>query len=421
MSDTAELNTDSTPDLTKGDTITVEVTRPAHGGEGIAHHGGRVIFVRGGFPGDDVDVEITQVKKRFARGFVVQVNSASPHRVESRCPAAAAGAGCCDYAELAPGAELDIKSRILTDQLERIGGLTDIPTPELIDLEPAQGWRTRVRLGVDSSGRAGFRKVRSNDLVTDVACSQVVPELIDGLVGPGARTFTPDSEVIAAIDDRGVRTVVEVRKAPRGRRAETILHVLEGDGRVEETVGEHTWTFPVSGFWQAHTKAPGAYSAFIGEVLDEAELTDVDKRGPVAWDLYGGVGLFVPVINRALGAHVHSVELSEGSAEAGDDALVGLPVTFHAGRVESVTSQLPKPHVVVLDPPRTGAGSDVVATIAEAKPQLVIHIGCDPATFARDVADWSAGGYTLNRLAVFNAFPGTHHYETIGVFTRKSA
>src|SRR5699024_3484740 len=105
----------------------------------------------------------TQVKKRFARGFVVQVNSASPHRVESRCPAAAAGAGCCDYAELAPGAELDIKSRILTDQLERIGGLTEIPTPELIDLEPAQGWRTRVRLGVDASGRAGFRKVRSND------------------------------------------------------------------------------------------------------------------------------------------------------------------------------------------------------------------------------------------------------------------
>ena len=421
MSDTAELTTDPTPDLTKGDTITVEVTRPAHGGEGIAHHGGRVIFVRGGFPGDDVDVEITQVKKRFARGFVVQVNSASPHRVDSRCPAAAAGAGCCDYAELAPDAELEIKSRVLTDQLQRIGGLTDIPTPELFELEPSQGWRTRVRLGVDASGRAGFRKLRSNDLVTDVACSQVVPELIDGLLGPGARTFTPDSEVIAAIDDRGVRTVVEVRKAPRGRRAETILHVLEGDGSVEQTVGDHTWTFPVSGFWQAHTKAPGAYSAFIGEVLDGAELVDVDKRGPVAWDLYGGVGLFVPVINRALGAHVHSVELSEGSAEAGDDALAGLPVTFHAGRVESVTSQLPKPHVVVLDPPRTGAGSEVVATIAGAKPQLVIHIGCDPATFARDVADWSAGGYTLDRLAVFNAFPATHHYETIGVFTRKSA
>ena len=421
MSDTAELNTDPTPDLTKGDTITVEVTRPAHGGEGVAHHGGRVIFVRGGFPGDDVDVEITQVKKRFARGFVVQVNSASPHRVDSRCPAAAAGAGCCDYAELAPEAELDIKSRVLTDQLQRIGGLTDIPTPELIDLEPSQGWRTRVRLGVDASGRAGFRKTRSNELVTDVACSQVVPELIDGLVGPGARTFTPESEVIAAMDDRGVRTVVEARKAPRGRRAETILHVLEGDGAVEQTVGDYTWSFPVSGFWQAHTKAPGAYSAFIGEVLDGAELADVDKRGPVAWDLYGGVGLFVPVINRALGAHVHSVELSEGSAEAGDDALAGLPVTFHAGRVESVTSQLPKPHVVVLDPPRTGAGSDVVSTIAAAKPQLVIHIGCDPATFARDVADWSAGGYTLDRLAVFNAFPATHHYETIGVFTRKSA
>lgn len=410
MTDTAELN--------KGDIITVEVIRPAHGGEGIGHHGGRVIFVHGGIPGDDVDVEITQVKKRFARGAVVKVNTASPQRVDSRCPAAAAGAGCCDYAELSPEAELDLKIRVVTDQLERIGGLSNVDAPERVELAPTQGWRTRVRLGVDASGRAGFRKVKSNDLVTEVACSQVAPELLRGLVGPDARKFTPGAEVIAAIDDRGQRTVVESRKASRGRRAETILEVIEGDGNVQQTVGDHTWTFPVTGFWQAHEAAPRAYSDFIAGVLAGTELVDVEKRSPVAWDLYGGVGLFVPAMARELGAHVHSVELSEGSAEAGDRALEGLPVTFHNGKVESVASQLPNPDVVVLDPPRTGAGSQVLGVIAEAKPQLVIHIGCDPATFARDVADWSTNGYTLDRLAVFNAFPGTHHCETIGVFSR---
>lgn len=85
-----------------------------------------------------------------------------------------------------------------------------------------------------------------------------------------------------------------------------------------------------------------------------------------------------------------------------------------------MASQLPSPNVVVLDPPRTGAGSDVLKSIAEANPQLVIHIGCDPATFARDVADWKLNGYEMDQLAVFNAFPGTHHFETIGVFVRVS-
>lgn len=409
-----------TVELAKGDIISVEVLRPAHGGEGIGHHDGRVIFVKGGIPGDVVDVEIAQLKKKWARGEVVKVTTASPDRVDSRCPAAAAGAGCCDYAELNPTVELEIKSRVLRDQLERIGGIDELPEFELHDLEPTAGWRTRVRLGVDASGRAGFRKLKSNELVTEVACSQVVPELLEGLVGEGARRFTPGVEIIAAIDDAGQRHVVESRKAPRGRRTETVLKVLEGTGEVEQKVGDYTWKFPVSSFWQAHTKAPAAYSEFIAEALTGLELVDVDKRGPVAWDLYGGVGLFAPIITRKLQAAVHSVELSPGSAEAGEEALAGLPVTFHTGRVEGMASQLPSPNVVVLDPPRTGAGSDVLKSIAEAKPQLVIHIGCDPATFARDVADWKLNGYEMDQLAVFNAFPGTHHFETIGVFVRVS-
>ncbi|ALC06093.1 putative RNA methyltransferase [Corynebacterium deserti GIMN1.010] len=409
-----------TVELAKGDIISVDVQRPAHGGEGIAHHDGRVIFVQGGIPGDTVDLEITQLKKNWARGHVVAVTTPSADRVDSRCPAAALGAGCCDYAELNPEAEMGIKTRVLTDQLERIGGVDKLPNLELHDLQPSAGWRTRVRLGVDASGRAGFRKLKSTELVTSAACSQVVPQLLDGLVGEGAQRFTPGAEIIAAIDDNGNRHVVESRKAPRGRRTETILKVLEGTGEVVQKVGDYTWTFNVSSFWQAHAKAPSAYSQFIASVLDGVELIDVDKRGPVAWDLYGGVGLFAPVITAKLGAHVHSVELSEGSAESGEAALGELPVTFHTGKVEGISSQLPSPHVVVLDPPRTGAGSDVIESIAQARPQLVIHIGCDPATFARDVADWSKHGFEMDQLAVFNAFPGTHHFETIGVFTRVS-
>lgn len=415
MTDPADTTT-----LTKGDTLTLEVLRPAHGGEGIAHHDGRVIFVRGGFPGDEAEVEITAVKKNWARGHVTALTRASADRVPGRCPAAAAGAGCCDFAELNPAAELGLKARVLSDQLERIGGLQTVPELELIDLPPHTGWRTRVRLGVDAGGRAGFRRQKSNELVTEVACSQVDPALIDGLVGAGARRFTPHAEVIAAIDDRGERHIIESRKAPRGRRTETVLKVLEGSGTVHQQVGEYTWEFSATAFWQGHRAAPAAYSRFIAEVLEKAQLAAPEQGAPVAWDLYGGVGLFAPVIVDKLGAQVHSVELSTGSAESGEAALAGLPVTFHTGTVESFIPQLPAPQVVVLDPPRTGAGAEVIGDIVTAQPDLVIHIGCDPATFARDVADWRTGGYTLERLAVFNSFPGTHHMETIGVFRRET-
>jgi tRNA/tmRNA/rRNA uracil-C5-methylase (TrmA/RlmC/RlmD family) len=84
--------------------------------------------------------------------------------------------------------------------------------------------------------------------------------------------------------------------------------------------------------------------------------------------------------------------------------------------VEKALAYLPSADVVVLDPPRVGAGQDVVSAIAKKAPPAVIHIGCDPATFARDAHAWVSNGYTLEKLTVFNAFPGTHHMETIGLF-----
>src|SRR5699024_7028963 len=108
-----------------------------------------------------------------------------------------------------------------------------IPDIETINLNPQRGWRTRVRLGVDEQGRAGARKRNSNDIVHEVACSQLVPGLVDGLVGADARRFTPNSEVIAVIDSKGDRHVVESSKAPRGRRVEKVTTVIEGSGDAE--------------------------------------------------------------------------------------------------------------------------------------------------------------------------------------------
>lgn len=423
MSDTA---TPHGTELTRGAQVEVRVERMAHGGEGIALVDGRVVFVKGGFPGDRLLVEVNKAKKSFARASIIEVIEPSPLRGEHRCQAAASGGGCCDFSALKADHEAELKKGVLVDQLQRLGGLSQIPDISVHDLEPHSQWRTRVRLGVSSDGDAGVRIAASNRIIANVECSQAPSDIYAGVLGKQARKFTPGSEVVAAIDDEGVHHVVEIKKAPRGSRAESITKVHSGSGVAVQQLEGVRFELPATAFWQAHEKAAQSYSSLIREWISTFyNRGEATSSAPVGWDLYGGVGAFVPAIRGALGegAIVHSVEASPKAAQSGEMALDCAQggsnenlINFHSATVEKVIDQLPHPDVVVLDPPRTGAGQEVIEKIVAAAPRLVIHIGCDPATFARDTRTWSDSGYQLHKVALFNAFPGTHHMETIGLF-----
>lgn len=387
----------------------IEVTRIAHGGEGIGQLAdGRVVFIPGAIPGDTVDAEITKSKKRWARAELTDIIQPSANRVEPTCPAAAAGAGCCDYSHISPAAQQNLKLEVLRGQLASIAGLEDRDIDGGIAvraLEPTLGWRTRVRLGVDSEGRAGVRRARSGDVIASKRCTQPVAGLMDL-----DRRFTPDSEVVAVIDATGTRHVVETARVQRGRRVEAINTVIEGSGEVTERIGDVEFSFPATAFWQAHLQAPQVYSDVIRQ-WGAASYTH-----PVAWDLYGGVGAFVPAIAQATdGARIMSVDYSPAATKSTQTGLSAFDVEVVAGRVEGSVGKLEPPGLVVLDPPRAGAGETVVTAVAAARPERVIHIGCDPATFSRDLAAWQAAGYGVGSMMLIDAFPNTHHFETIAL------
>lgn len=398
--------------------LTLDIDRIAHGGDGIGTDAdGRVVFVGGAVPGDTVVARITQAKKRWARAELEGIVSASDLRVPHACPAATAGAGCCDYSHIEPAAQLGLKLQVLTGQLRSLAkgspvfdGFDIASATETVALEPHQGWRTRVRLGVDAEGRAGVRRGRSNDVVASEQCTQPVEGLLDGLVGE--QRFTPGSEVVAVRDSEGARHVVEIARSPRGCRAETVTTVLEGTGEVVEhlksPMGHHAFRFPATAFWQAHRAAPQHYA----DVINEWGAFNYTRDA--AWDLYGGVGAFVPAIHAATGgARIHTVDSSAAATSARQEALSGMAVEVHQGRVEGAVDKLEAPGLVVLDPPRAGAGEAVVAAVAAESPERVIHIGCDPATLARDLAAWGRGGYAVSRMMLVDAFPATHHFETL--------
>jgi tRNA/tmRNA/rRNA uracil-C5-methylase (TrmA/RlmC/RlmD family) len=164
-----------------------------------------------------------------------------------------------------------------------------------------------------------------------------------------------------------------------------------------------------------HPALPDTLAAVVAQWADA-------PAGGVAWDLYGGVGLFAAVLAEQVGPDggVTVVESSRQAVADGRAALADLPqIGWRVGRVERLVETLDgQPDVVVADPPRKGLGKALVEALCDRGPQRVVHVACDPAALARDVSLFEARGYALTELRAFDAFPMTHHFECVALFVR---
>ncbi|OBG84813.1 23S rRNA methyltransferase [Mycobacterium sp. E802] len=394
----------------------------ANGGSCVARHEGRVVFVRYAIPGETVRVNVFDERGSYWHAEVVEVLEPSPDRVDPLCPIAGVhGAGCCDLAFVEPRAARRIKGSVVANQLSRLGGFTwrdeQTAVAEAVGDGAARGWRTRVRLDTTSDGRAGFHRYHSAELVTDLECGQLPAELTAGLE---TKRWTPGAHVHAVLDADGRRHVVQSgpKTSRTGRRAagpKNATRVVEGDYEAVQRVGGREWMLPVTAFWQAHRDAAALYSRLIAEW---AEL----QPGMTAWDLYGGAGVFAAALAQQVGpsGRILTVDTSRAASRTARSALGDLPwvsvVTDSVRRALSAESG--RPDVAVLDPPRTGAGREVLDALAATEVPRIIHIGCEAASFARDVGMYLRHGYTVEDLRVFDSFPLTHHVECIAVLTR---
>jgi tRNA/tmRNA/rRNA uracil-C5-methylase (TrmA/RlmC/RlmD family) len=136
--------------------------------------------------------------------------------------------------------------------------------------------------------------------------------------------------------------------------------------------------------------------------------------------LYGGVGLFTASSLQAAGSE-GSIHLVEGSKDATSDAknnFAGLPnVVISRGDVAKIITHIQSADVVILDPPREGAGKDVVQQLARIAARVIVYVACDPAALARDAAYLAESGYSLRKIRAFDLFPMTHHIESVALFT----
>lgn len=428
----------STPDRL----VELHVTGYANGGAGIARSDGRVVFVDGALPGERVMARITDdSQSAYMKAVAADILEASEHRIPPGCFAAAAGAGCCDLSYVAPEYARELGAAALSDVLTRIGhfDLSERAAPTVEALaEQSTQWRIRTRLAVGADGRAGLRGRGSSDIIT-VPCAAPVSGLLDDVDALGA---APGTELILIADADGHRHAAELsaphvgrgrnkksgrdgqrRGAQRTRGARSAprtIRTLDGGDLVEHRVGGRTWQVPINGFWQAHRNAPQIYTDTALDMLAEVGI-----GGDVhAWDLYGGAGVFTAALlddGPSRGFTVTGVDLVDsdaGSLKAAAETLGGDRVHAHLGGVAETLTTLTKPNVVISDPPRTGAGLSVVDGIVAANPDAIVHVGCDAASFARDLGRFTAQGYRVRSWRGFDAFPMTHHLEAIAVLTR---
>ena len=394
----------STNGVAVGDIFEATIEKIAHGGHFIARHEGAVFFVRHAIPGEKCRVVITSTGSTFHRADVVEVIEPSPERVPAPCAYAHRnGCGGCDFQHIAVKQQRTLKALVIAEQFSRIAKLEI--SIEVEEVGPALHWRTRSTATTNSSGELGFLASRSHRVVPVDDCLITaehlnIPEL-------AKRSWKGDLRVEIATSNTGERSIA---LAPA--RGKERARLTEGNQVLHEIVAGKTLEVSQNSFWQSHVLAP---KILTETVLNFAQI----KNGEHVLDLYGGVGLFTSVMVDLVGAD-GSIELIEGSKSATADAIRNFVsctnIKITTGDVAKCLPQIDSADVVVLDPPREGAGKVVVPQISRLSPRAVIYVACDPAALARDTAYFSEVGYKLAKIRAFDLFPMTHHVECVALF-----
>ena len=392
--------------LKNGDLVQVTIEKVAHGGHFIARHEGAVIFVRHAIPGENCTIQITSIGKSFNRADVVSVETPSEFRVVAPCSFAHRnGCGGCDFQHISVAHQRTLKSDVIAEQFARIAKI-DLQI-DVEEVDASTHWRTRAIATTDRNGKLGFFKSRSHSIAPVTDCLICVEGMNFSEIA--SRDLKGDVRVEISSSNTGERSIA---LAPT--RGEEKARLTEGPSVLHENVLGRTLEVSQESFWQSHKKAP---EVLTQAVLDYAQL----QVGEHVLDLYGGVGLFSAAIVDAVGPTGH-VDLIEGSKVATADAARNFAaysnITIATGDVAKLLPRISAADVVVLDPPRDGAGKEAIAHIARLAPRAIVYVACDPAALARDTAYLADHSYSLVKMRAFDLFPMTHHIECVALYER---
>ena len=416
----------------------VTLTTLTYGGDAMGRlPDNRAVFVPFGLPGERVRVRLTEEKKNFARGEIVEILESSPDRIVAKCKHFSVCGGC-HYQNLSYEKQLAVKADILRDQLTRIGKIENPSVKPMVASPSPWNYRNHVQFSLDEIGKLGF-------VGTGLAPVRVIPITECHLPEPSINDlwqqleFEPETDIervsLRAGKDDDLMLVLE-SDLPDAPELEieagiSIAHVYEehavviaGNDHIVINVLGRDFKVSAASFFQVNTA--------MAEKMVQHLLTCIPvSLSTTLLDIYCGVGLFsaffAPKCKSVVG-----IESSESSCE---DFAVNLDefenVELYEGFAEEILPEIVErtlapytsagvanPLHVLVDPPRAGLDKAVVDGILKLSPQVIAYVSCDPSTLARDAARFINGGYKLKEVTPFDLFPQTYHIESISIFER---
>ncbi len=451
--------------LTKNQEIEIDINSLGAEGEGIGKlDDGMTVFVADALPGDRVLAHITKVKKTYAYAFAAKVLVPSFFRVEAKCPVAKKCGGCT-LQHLNYSKQLEYKQDKVLNCITRIGGIENPPMEEIVGADNPYFYRNKAQfpVGTDKEGKAviGFYRKHSHDVVANTECYIQAKE--NRTIMGVTETFINDFKLSAYDETTGkglirhiftrigfttrelmVCIVINGEKLPNSEELISRLSVaaekenlilkclclnvnckntnvimgekcipLFGELYIEDYIGEIKYRISPLSFFQVN---PEQTKKLYDLALEYANLSGNE----VVWDLYCGIGTISLYLAKKA-KHVYGVEIvPEAIEDAGENARInGIDnASFYVGASEDVADTLPKPDVIVVDPPRKGCDEKLLDTIRSVSPARIVYVSCDPATLARDLRILCDSGYKLARVRPVDQFPHTTHVETVCLLSK---
>ena len=452
--------------------LNLRVVDLALGGQALTRHEGRVVFVDRGLPGDEIRARVSRVRSRFAEARLEAIDQPGPERVVAPCPHVARCGGC-RFQDLDYAAQSRIKERQVRETLVHLAGLPDPPVRPIVPAPETFGYRNKMEFSFHpgSDGRAAlglhergtFDRVfaledcllpsrltvelvkRTQRLAAEHAWPAYHPRRHEGLVRYLVVRHLPLTDqcavhLVAAGDQvpgleawadammaasPAVRTVTLLVNRSRANVAiGEEQRILRGDGVVRERLQGLEFEAAAAAFLQTNSRQA---EALYAGALEAAAL----RGDETVLDLYCGAGtltlLFARAARQAIGVESEPAAVTAARANATRNGVEN--ARFVEGEARRVLREWARgerrepvrPEVVVVDPPRAGLHPRVVARISELTPGVVVYVSCNPATLARDLKDFAAGGYRLETVTPYDMFPHTPHIECVARLVRAAA
>jgi 23S rRNA (uracil1939-C5)-methyltransferase len=388
---------------------------------------GRAVFVPFGLPGERVRIRLTEEKKNFARGELIEVLEPSPDRIAARCKHFEVCGGC-HYQNLPYEKQIAAKAEILRDQLTRIGKIENPPVAPMVASPSEWNYRNHIQFHLTEEGKIGFVNVTGNAVIPISECH--LPET-------SINAFWPELQFDSNMDIERVSLRAGVNEEimlvlesdfPETPELEieadiSVVHlfdehpvVIAGGDRISTRVLGREFCVSAASFFQVNTP--------MAEKMVECLLAALPvSTEDTLLDLYCGVGLFSAFFASRAGRVIGV----EASASACEDFAINLDefenVELYEGAAEEIlpalVERIGNPLYAIVDPPRAGLDPRVLdAMLQTLGPRVIAYVSCDPSTLARDAKRLILGGYRLVQVTPFDLFPQTYHIESISIFEK---